>query len=73
MLVQSRVQSAGLLSFTNFALDVVGGLVSSLLSTSLLSGLLDANLDTIVLLVPLLEWGRINLNDGVLDEGLGTD
>lgn len=52
---------------------MVGGLVSSLLSTSLLSGLLDANLDTIVLLVPLLEWGRINLNDGVLDEGLGTD
>lgn len=39
---------------------------------SCLSALLLAQLQAIVLLVPLLEGGGINLDDGVLHKGLGT-
>jgi len=44
-------------------LDVGGGLAVLLLL---------ADLDTVVLLVPLTEWGGIDLDDAALHEGVGT-
>lgn len=42
-------------------------------SSSSLLLFLAANVNTIVLEVPLLEWGSINLNYGTLNERLGAD
>jgi hypothetical protein len=72
-LIQSRVQSAGLLSLGLVSLNVVRNLLlGTLLSGGLLLGLLHADLDTIVLLIPSLERGRVNLDDGTLHQSLGA-
>jgi len=67
--VQSRVKGAGLLSISQLANKTVGsldGILSGLL------GLLDTNLDTVVLFVPGTEWRGIDLNNRVLDKSLGS-
>ncbi len=72
LLVQSRVQSAGLLALSDLSLHVVGTLLLFLGFGLLGVVLLDANLDTVVLLVPSLERSGIDLHDGVLHQGLGA-
>lgn len=39
----------------------------------LLGGLLEAQNNTVVLLVPLTEGSGVNLDDGVLHQGVGAD
>ena len=51
---------------------MVGGLLVSGI-ISFLGTLLNANLGTIVLLVPSLERSGIDLDNGILDKGLGAD
>jgi len=56
------------------ALDVVGLLdVGLILALFLLGGALLVQLDSVVALVPRAERLGVNLDDGVLDEGLGAD
>lgn len=74
LLVKGRVKGAGLLALGSLSLDVVRRLLLlSALSSGLLgSSLLDTDLDTVVLLVPGLERSGIDLDDGVLHQGLGA-
>lgn len=73
-LLKSGVKGAGLLSLGLLSLNVVGKLlVGGLLGGGLSLGLLHADLHAVVLLVPSLERGRVNLDNGVLHEGLGAD
>ena len=71
-MVEGRLKGAILLPGGELPLNVVR-LLGALLSLGLSSALLDADLNTVVGLVPVLEGMGIDENDGSLDEGLGTD
>lgn len=71
-MVEGRLKGAILLPGGELPLNVVR-LLGALLSLGLSGALLDADLNTVVGLVPVLEGMGIDENDGSLDEGLGTD
>lgn len=70
LVIDRLVQLAVLVPLPKLALDVVALLLLSRLGRG--SILLHANLNTVVLLVPLLERSGINCNNGILDQSLGT-
>ena len=73
LVIKGLVQLAVLVSLSKLTLHVVALLRLLLLSSSSSSSLLNSYFNTIVLLIPLLEWSSIYLHDGVLHQGLGTD
>lgn len=70
LLLEDGVELGGLFALLEDALDVVG-----LLGVGLGLGELGAARGglRVVRLVPLTEGGRVNVDDGRLDEGLGTE
>ena len=74
MLVELRVNTALRLAGIHLALGMVAALLvqNGIISLGRSLVLLAADRESIVLLVPLLERGGINLNNGVLHQRLGT-
>ena len=71
LVVKGRLEGAVLLPGGELALDVVG-LLAGVLDVGG-HALLEADLEAVVGLVPLLEGMGVDKDDGALDEGLGTD
>lgn len=71
LVVDGVLEGASLLPGGHLPLDVGGLLLVLLLGGR--SSLLDANLDTVVGLVPRLEGVGVDEDDGTLHESLGTD
>jgi len=71
LLGKGRIEDTGLVAGSKSVLDALA-LLSLLLGFAFLD-LLLADLDTVVLLVPLSERSSVNLNDAVLHQSVGSD
>ena len=70
LIIESSLEGSFLSSSIDLSLEVTRSFNNFL--TLLLGCLLHADLDTIVGLVPSAEWGRVDLNNRVLNQCLGS-
>lgn len=72
LIVKMRIKFAAIVALFKLSLKMVALLALGFLSGSSAALLLDTDLNTIVLLIPLLERGSINLHNSILYQSLST-